>query len=215
MRARMMAGDAIGAADDDDDEVALRRNEANGHDLVDSTMKFVDDGRTHVGGAEGDTLGPDESTMSYGDTVARRNEANGHERAVEAPRRNEANGHERSVQAPRRNEANGHDGAGPLMRRNEANGGVAGSVATIDEIGGSDVAEGVRGDGGASEETSGETPQQSTDVTCETQADVIEKRQVGSAIVTRFSLAGGVKGSRADSRRERRARRREMRQRNR
>ena len=201
MRARRMAGDAIGPADDVDDEGARGRKEANGHDGIDSTMDFVDDGRTHVCGAEGDTLRRDEPTMSYSDTAARRNEANGHER---------------SVQAPRRNEANGHDGASPLMRRNEANGRDDGSVATIDEFEeSSDVAGVPRGDGTASEETSGATLHQSTESACETQAQVIEKRQVGSATVTRFSLAAGVKGSRADSRRERRARRREMRQRNR
>ncbi len=201
MRARLMAGDAIGAADDDDeDEAARQQNEANGHDAVESTMKFVDDGRTHVCEAEGDTPGRHEVTMNYGDTAARRNEANGHERSGEAPRRNEANG---------------VDGASPLMRRNEANGTEEGSVATIDEFERSKVAGGSRGDGTSSEETSGETPQQSTDLACETQAEAVERRQVGSATVTRFSLAAGVNGNRADSRRERRARRREMRQRTR
>ena len=201
MRVKLMPREAIGPADDIDDEGARGRNEANRHDGIDSTMDFVDDGRTHVRGAEGDTLGPGESTMSYGDTAARRNEANGQERSGEAPRRNEANG---------------YDGASPLMRRNEANGRDDGSVATIDEFERSAIAGGRPGDGTASEETSGAIPQQSTNLASETQAEVIERRQVGSVTVTRFSLAAGVTGSRADSRRERRARRRrEMRQRNR
>jgi hypothetical protein len=185
MRARRMAAGAIG---DDDDDVARRRNEANAHDEVDPMMKFVDDGRTHVGGATGDSLERDESMMSCDGTAAGRNEANEHERTVQSPRRNEANGTEEA------------------------------SVATIDEFERSDVAGGPRGDGGdgiASEERSGATPHQSTGLECETQAEVVERRQVGSATVTRFSLAAGVKGSRADSRRERRARRRAMRQRNR
>ena len=68
----------------------------------------------------------DESTMSYGDTTARRNEANGHERD--------------RFRAPRRNEANGYDGARPVMRRNEANDEEGGSVATIDGFERPDVA---------------------------------------------------------------------------
>ncbi len=42
-----------------------------------------------------------------------------------------------------------------------------------------------------------------TELAGETQAEVIERRRVGSATVTRFSLAAGVKGNRAASRRER------------
>ncbi len=200
MRARLMAHNAMCAADDDDDEVALRRNEANGHHEFDSTTSFVDDGRTHVRGAEDDTLGQDESMWSDGES---------------ADRRNEANGQERSGEAPRRNEANGHNGAGPVMGRNEASGMEEGAVVTIEEFERPEPGGDPRGEGTAFEETGGETPQQSTAVMCETQAEVIEKRHVGSATVTRFSLAAGVTRTRADSRRERRARRREMRQRNR
>ncbi len=48
-----------------EDEDVQPRNEANADDGVDSTMNFVDDGRTHVGEDWGDTLECDESMMSY------------------------------------------------------------------------------------------------------------------------------------------------------
>jgi hypothetical protein len=157
------------------------------------------------------------------EVASRRNEANGHDGAVATlvtdeatPGRNEANGHGGGVASsvtgeavPRRNEANGHGGGIATIvpdeatpGRNEANG-HGGGVATMVRDGVTPGRNEANGHGGE------------TDLAVDTQAEVIERRQVGSATVTRFSLAAGVTGSRAASRRERRARRRETRERNR
>ncbi len=66
------------------------------------------------------------------------------------------------------------------MRRNEANLTEEASVATVDEFERLDAAGGLGGDGIACEETGdATTPHQSTDLECETQAEVVEKAPRG------------------------------------
>jgi hypothetical protein len=199
--AAQMAIESIAASKEK--EIASRRNEANGQGGVDSIPVLTGDdaGRKSLRGAKGDNDGVGDPSTSHEDIAPRRNEANGHGGGVATvvrdevtPRRNEANGHSGGVATvvrdevtPRRNEANGHGG------------GVA-TVVTDEVTPRRNEANGHRGE---------------TNLAGDTQTEVIEKRQVGSATVTRFSLAAGVKGNRAVSRRERRARQREMRERNR
>ncbi len=220
--ASMMAIDSIAASKEK--EIASRRNEANGQGGADSVdIPIGDDaGRASLHGATGDIVGGGDPLTRHEDNPPRRNEANGHGGGVATvvmgevtPRRNEANGRGGGVATgvtgevtPRRNEANGHGGGVATIvkdevtiRRNEANG-HGGGVATV-----------VKDDVTRRNEANGHGGE--TELPCDTQAEVIERRQVGSATVTRFSLAAGVKGNRAASRRERRARRREMRERNR
>jgi hypothetical protein len=152
-------------------------------------------------GAKGDFDGGGDSSTGHEDFAPRRNEANGHGSGVATsvtgeavPRRNEANGHGGGIATivpdeatPGRNEANGHClGVATMVtgeavpQRNEANG-YGGGIATIGPDEATPGRNEANGHGGG------------TDLAVDTQAEVIERRQVGSATVTRFSLAAGVK----------------------
>ncbi len=182
--ASTMAIDSLAASREK--EIACRRNEANGgvRGGVESVPVLTGDdgGRESLRGAKGDNEGGSDSSRSHEDFAPRRNEANGHGSGVAtivteeiASRRNEANGHGSGVAtivteeiAARRNEANGH-GSGVV------------TVVTDEVMPRRNEANGL----GAR-----------TDLAGDAQTEVIEKRQVGSATVTRFSLAAGVKGNR-------------------
>jgi hypothetical protein len=201
--ASTMAVDSLAASREQ--EIAAQRNEANagfGGGVESIPVLTGDDGgRESLDGEKGDNEGGRDSSRSHEDFAPRRNEANGHGSGVGTIVTEEI--------ASRRNEANGRvGGVATIVKdkvtipRNEANG-HGGRVATIvtDEV------------TPRRNEANGHGAE--TDLADDTQTEVIEKRQVGSATVTRFSLAAGVKGNRGASRRERRARQREIRDRHR